>query len=61
MAAGRNPRDVKVMPKNLGALSYRQAAEDALSEFEARQGVLPDDMPEMMLPGAGRPLAWSRS
>jgi tyrosyl-tRNA synthetase len=36
-----------------------KAADDALVEFEARfrRGVLPNDMPEMMLPGAGGPLA----
>ena len=36
----------------------KQAAEDALREFEARfrQGVLPDDMPEMMLYGQGTTL-----
>jgi tyrosyl-tRNA synthetase len=36
-----------------------QAADDALSEFEARfrQGVLPDDMPELMLRSDGGSLA----
>ena len=61
VVAGRNPRDVKVMlaQELVARFHTRQAAEDALSEFEARfrQGVLPDDMPELMLRGDGRPLA----
>jgi tyrosyl-tRNA synthetase len=61
VVAGRNPRDVKVMlaQELVARFHTRQAAKDALSEFEARfrQGVLPDDMPELMLRGDGRPLA----
>ncbi len=61
VAAGRNPRDVKVMlaQELVARFHTAQAAEDALSEFEARfrQGVLPDDMPELMLRGEGGPLA----
>ena len=64
VVAGRNPRDVKVMlaQELVARFHTRQAAEDALSEFEARfrQGVLPDDMPELMLRGDGRPLALIR-
>jgi tyrosyl-tRNA synthetase len=51
VAQGRNPRDIKVlMAQELVARFHsRQAAEQALAEFEARfrQGVLPDDMPEI--------------
>lgn len=58
--AGRNPREVKVtLALELVARFHtKQAAEDALREFEARfrQGVLPDDMPEMMLYGQGTTL-----
>ena len=61
VAAGRNPRDVKVMlARELVARFHTaQAADDAWLEFEARfrQGVLPDDMPELMLRGDGGPLA----
>ncbi len=60
VAAGRNPRDVKVIlaQELVTRFHTAQAAEDALSEFEARfrQGVLPDDMPELMLRGDGRSL-----
>lgn len=51
--AGRNPRDIKVMlaQELVERFHSRQAAEEALAEFEARfrQGVLPDDMPELTL------------
>jgi tyrosyl-tRNA synthetase len=51
VAAGRNPRDIKVLlaQEIVARFHSRQAAEAALSEFEARfrQGVLPDDMPEV--------------
>ena len=47
--AGRNPRDIKVLlaQEIVTRFHTRQAAEAALTEFEARfrQGVLPDDMP----------------
>ena len=50
---GRNPRDVKVeLALELVARFHSSAAaEDALVEFEARfrQGVLPEDMPELSL------------
>ncbi|HEY6095851.1 MAG TPA: tyrosine--tRNA ligase [Gallionellaceae bacterium] len=49
--AGRNPRDIKVLfaQEIVARFHSRKAAEDALAEFEARfrQGVLPDDMPEI--------------
>jgi tyrosyl-tRNA synthetase len=48
---GRNPRDIKVLlaQEIVARFHDRQAAEAALSEFEARfrQGALPDDMPEI--------------
>jgi tyrosyl-tRNA synthetase len=53
VAAGRNPRDVKVMlaQELVARFHTRGAAEEALAEFEARfrQGVLPEDMPELTL------------
>ena len=57
VAAGRNPRDVKVMLAQELVKRFHSgaAADDALSEFEARfrQGVLPEDMPEVALSCAG--------
>lgn len=54
---GRNPRDVKVLlaQEIVGRFHSKSAAEDALSEFEARfrQGVLPDDMPELTVASDG--------
>jgi tyrosyl-tRNA synthetase len=51
VAGGRNPRDIKVRlaQEMVARFHSRQAAEDALAEFEARfkQGVLPEDMPEV--------------
>jgi tyrosyl-tRNA synthetase len=48
---GRNPRDIKVLlaQEIVARFHNRQAAVAALAEFEARfrQGVLPDDMPEV--------------
>jgi tyrosyl-tRNA synthetase len=48
---GRNPRDIKVLMAQelVTRFHSKQAAVDALSEFEARfqKGVLPDDMPEI--------------
>ncbi|HCI12495.1 MAG: tyrosine--tRNA ligase [Gallionellales bacterium GWA2_60_142] len=48
---GRNPRDIKVLfaQEIVARFHSRKAAEDALTEFEARfqKGVLPDDMPEI--------------
>jgi len=57
VAAGRNPRDIKVLlGQEIVARFHSQlAAEAALAEFEARfrQGVLPDDMPEVSVASAG--------
>ncbi len=54
---GRNPRDIKVMlaQEMVARFHTRLAAEQALTEFEARfrQGVLPDDMPEISLTATG--------
>jgi len=48
---GRNPRDIKVLlaQEMVTRFHSQAAAEQALAEFEARfrQGVLPDDMPEV--------------
>ena len=48
---GRNPRDIKVLlaQEMVTRFHSNKAAVDALAEFEARfkQGVLPDDMPEV--------------
>jgi len=50
VAAGRNPRDVKVMlaQEIVERFHTRKAAEDALADFEARfrQGAIPDEMDE---------------
>ena len=60
VAAGSNPRDIKVLlAQELVARFHSRAdAEDALAEFEARfrQGVLPDDMPELSVSGEGLPI-----
>jgi len=53
VASGLNPRDVKVMlgQELVTRFHSHGAAEEALAEFEARfrQGVLPDDMPDLTL------------
>ena len=50
---GRNPRDIKVMfaQEMVARFHSRQAAESALADFEARfqRGVMPDEMPEVIL------------
>ncbi|MBL8492448.1 MAG: tyrosine--tRNA ligase [Rhodocyclaceae bacterium] len=55
VAGGRNPRDVKVMlaQEIVERFHSRGAADDALADFEARfrKGALPDDMPELSVPG----------
>lgn len=60
VAAGRNPRDVKVLlgQELVERFHTRTAAEEALAEFEARfrQGVLPDDMPQLVLENGGLPM-----
>jgi tyrosyl-tRNA synthetase len=54
---GRNPRDIKVLlaQEMVARFHSRRAAEDALAEFEARfkQGVLPEDMPEITVAASG--------
>ncbi|MBI3903806.1 MAG: tyrosine--tRNA ligase [Nitrosomonadales bacterium] len=56
VANGRNPRDIKVLlaQEMVTRFHSRRAAEDALAEFEARfkQGVLPEDMPEIVVASA---------
>jgi len=51
VAQGRNPRDIKVLlaQEIVARFHSKKSAMDALAEFEARfkQGVLPDDMPEI--------------
>jgi tyrosyl-tRNA synthetase len=53
VAQGRNPRDIKVLlaQEVVARFHSKQAATDALTEFEARfqKGVLPDDMPEVVV------------
>ncbi len=53
---GRNPRDIKVLlaQEIVARFHSQKAAVDALAEFEARfkQGVLPDDMPEVTVASA---------
>lgn len=57
---GRNPRDIKVLlaQELVERFHSRVAAEEALAEFEARfrQGVLPDDMPELTVQSEGVPM-----
>ncbi|OFZ69507.1 MAG: tyrosine--tRNA ligase [Betaproteobacteria bacterium RBG_16_58_11] len=63
VAAGRNPRDIKVTfaQEIVARFHDRAAAEKALADFEARfkQGALPDEMPEVTLTGGqtGLPIA----
>jgi len=56
VAAGRNPRDVKVMlaQEIVARFHSWRDAEDALADFEARfqRGALPDDMPELDIAAA---------
>ena len=65
VAAGRNPRDIKVLlaQELVARFHSRQAAEDALADFEARfrQGALPDDIADVELDNAGVPLAIVRA
>ncbi|MBI4809749.1 MAG: tyrosine--tRNA ligase [Nitrosomonadales bacterium] len=55
VVGGRNPRDIKVLLAQEIVVRFhsKQAAVDALAEFEARfqKGVLPDDMPEIAVTG----------
>ncbi len=56
VVGGRNPRDIKVLlaQEIVTRFHSKQAAVDALAEFEARfqKGVLPDDMPEISVASA---------
>ena len=56
-AAGRNPREIKVLlaQEIVTRFHSQAAAEHALAEFEARfrQGALPEDLPEVTLHIAG--------
>ncbi|HXU92084.1 MAG TPA: tyrosine--tRNA ligase [Gallionella sp.] len=58
---GRNPRDIKVLlaQEIVARFHSHKAAVDALAEFEARfrQGVLPDDMPEVNVSAADGSIA----
>ncbi|MEI7432441.1 MAG: tyrosine--tRNA ligase [Betaproteobacteria bacterium] len=58
---GRNPRDVKVLlaQEIVERFHGRDAAVDALGDFEARfrQGAIPDDLPEIVLDAAGGEIA----
>ena len=58
---GRNPRDAKVMlaQEIVARFHSERAAEEALAAFDARfrQGMVPDDMPELTLDTAGAGLA----
>ncbi len=57
VAAGRNPRDIKVLfaQELVARFHSRAAAEQALADFEARfqRGALPDDMPEVFVASDG--------
>jgi tyrosyl-tRNA synthetase len=55
VASGRNPRDIKVLlaQEIVERFHSRQAAEDALVDFNHRaKGGIPDDIPEVNLTGA---------
>jgi tyrosyl-tRNA synthetase len=57
VADGRNPRDIKVTfaQEVVARFHNKAAAEKALADFEARfrQGVMPDEMPEVTVPAGG--------
>jgi tyrosyl-tRNA synthetase len=56
IVAGRNPRDAKVLlaQEIVERFHSRKAAEDALTDFEARfqRGAIPDDIPEVAVAAA---------
>lgn len=58
---GRNPRDIKVLlaQEIVARFHTQKAATDALAEFETRfrQGVLPEDMPEVTVIATGGMIA----
>jgi tyrosyl-tRNA synthetase len=57
VAAGKNPRDVKVMLalEIVSRFHSASAAERALEDFQARfqRGAMPDEMPEVTVPAGG--------
>lgn len=57
VSEGRNPRDIKVTfaQEIITRFHNKTAAESALADFEARfrQGAVPDEMPEFILPAGG--------
>jgi len=61
VADGRNPRDIKVLfaQEVVTRFHDKAAAEGALADFEARfkQGVIPEDIPEVSLPAEGEGLS----
>ncbi|MGO9445934.1 MAG: tyrosine--tRNA ligase [Thiobacillaceae bacterium] len=61
VAGGRNPRDIKVAfaQEMVARFHGKAAAEGALVDFEARfrQGVMPEDMPEVSVNSAGERVA----
>lgn len=61
VAAGRNPRDIKVLlaQELVARFHTRQDAEMALADFEARfrQGAIPDEMPEFEIDNGAAPLS----
>lgn len=60
-ASGKNPRDIKVLLAHelVARFHDRLAADSAQQEFEARfrQGILPDDMPDVRISGMPEGLA----
>ncbi len=60
VAAGRNPRDIKVIfaQEMVARFHDRAAAERALADFESRfkQGEIPEEMPEVTLSTGGQAL-----
>jgi tyrosyl-tRNA synthetase len=61
VAAGRNPRDIKVLLAQELVSRFHAArdAEDALADFEARfrQGGVPDDLQDVLLDNGGAPMS----
>ncbi|MBI2958670.1 MAG: tyrosine--tRNA ligase [Betaproteobacteria bacterium] len=61
VAEGRNPRDIKagfareIVARFHSAAAARRAEEDFTARF--RGGAMPEDMPEVSLPGGGEPMA----
>jgi len=57
VSEGRNPRDVKVLlaQEIVERFHSRQAAEAALTDFEARfqRGAMPEEMPQLSIPSGG--------